>query len=174
MAGERVKRRGRSGGGCTSAEALLALGKLVRQPFCEQVPVQVHVFRFRAKREHLTRFQRLSPGRRGQILAMTVLHVPYSLDIVPYRGPPGLGAARLPGLFRAGPGAGPLSSESGTYKTVTTRFWPWLSDKSPQNLLTCSLFGTIPGPSWPSGSSFVRPFSSGSRRKSTVERIRHT
>jgi len=33
----------------------------------------------------------------------------------------------------------PLSSESGTYKTVKTRFWPWLSGQSPLNLLSCSL-----------------------------------
>ena len=33
-----------------------------------------------------------------------------------------------------------LTSEHGTYKTVKARFWPWFSGKSPQHLLTCSLF----------------------------------
>ena len=29
----------------------------------------------------------------------------------------------------------PLSSEYGTYKTVTTRFWPWLPGQSAENVL---------------------------------------
>ena len=33
----------------------------------------------------------------------------------------------------------PLSIEFGTYKTVKARFWSWLSGKSPQTLLSCSL-----------------------------------
>ena len=32
-----------------------------------------------------------------------------------------------------------LSSEYGTHKTVTVRFWPWLSGESPQNLARCSV-----------------------------------
>ena len=35
---------------------------------------------------------------------------------------------------------GPLSSESGTYETVTARFWHWLSDKNYQIVLSSSLF----------------------------------
>ena len=38
------------------------------------------MYRFRAKREHLERFEGLSPERQGQNLALNVLHVPYSLD----------------------------------------------------------------------------------------------
>ena len=34
----------------------------------------------------------------------------------------------------------PLSTKFGTCKTVTARFWPWLSGKSPQNRLSCSFF----------------------------------
>ena len=34
----------------------------------------------------------------------------------------------------------PLSSEYGTYKTVTAILWPWLSGKGPYNLSRCSLF----------------------------------
>ena len=34
----------------------------------------------------------------------------------------------------------PVSSEYGTYKTVKARFWSWLAGKSPQNVLSCSLF----------------------------------
>ena len=34
----------------------------------------------------------------------------------------------------------PPSSEYGTYTTVNAVFWPWLQDKSPQPLSTCSLF----------------------------------
>jgi len=30
--------------------------------------------------------------------------------------------------------------EVGTYKTVKTRFWPWLSGKSLENIFSCSLF----------------------------------
>jgi len=32
-----------------------------------------------------------------------------------------------------------LLSEYGTCKTVKARFWPWLSDKSPLNVSSCSL-----------------------------------
>ena len=35
----------------------------------------------------------------------------------------------------------PLSSEYGTYKTVKARFWPWLSEKSPEILSRCSSLG---------------------------------
>ena len=31
------------------------------------------------------------------------------------------------------------AARRGTYKTVRARFWPWLSGKSPYNLLSCSL-----------------------------------
>ena len=34
----------------------------------------------------------------------------------------------------------PPSSEYGMYKTVKTRFWPWLSSKRPQHFVMCSLF----------------------------------
>ena len=34
---------------------------------------------------------------------------------------------------------GPLSSEKGTYKTVQARSWPWLSGKSPDNRISCSV-----------------------------------
>jgi len=34
----------------------------------------------------------------------------------------------------------PLSSEYDTYKRVKARLWPWLSGKSAQTLLSCSLF----------------------------------
>ena len=34
----------------------------------------------------------------------------------------------------------PLSSECGTHKTVTARFWPWLPGKNVYVLSTCSLF----------------------------------
>ena len=40
----------------------------------------------------------------------------------------------------------PLSGECSTHKTVKAGFWPWLSCKSPQHLLDCSLFArTRPG-----------------------------
>jgi len=32
----------------------------------------------------------------------------------------------------------PLLSECGTHETVRARFWPWLSDRSPQNRVRCS------------------------------------
>jgi len=38
-------------------------------------------YRFRAKREQLTRVEGLLPESQGQNLALTVLHVPCSLDI---------------------------------------------------------------------------------------------
>ena len=34
----------------------------------------------------------------------------------------------------------PLSSEYGAHGTVKARFWPRISDKSPQNVLICHLF----------------------------------
>ena len=34
---------------------------------------------------------------------------------------------------------GPLSSKCGTYNTVKTGFWPWLSRQSPSNRLRCAL-----------------------------------
>ena len=37
----------------------------------------------------------------------------------------------------------PLSSEHGTHKAVKTIFWPWLSGKSPSNVLSCSLFAAL-------------------------------
>jgi len=47
------------------------------------------------------------------------------------------------GLLRGtGTGRSPrsLSSEHGTYQTVKTRFWPWLSGKSPSNVLSSWLY----------------------------------
>ena len=45
----------------------------------------------------------------------------------------------------------PLPSECGTYKTVQARFWPWLSAKSPENMLSCPPFA------WSDpGSSLIR------------------
>ena len=39
----------------------------------------------------------------------------------------------------------PLSSEHGTYETVTVTFWPWFSSHSPSNVSFCLLFALTQG-----------------------------
>ena len=69
----------------------------------------------------LTRFQGLLPESQGQNLAVSVLHVPYSLD----SGTPSSTDPTIHVPLRC-----ELSSEYGIQKTVKASFRPWLSGKS--------------------------------------------
>ena len=55
----------------------------------------------------------------------------------------GVDFAQVKPIADAPPPSPPLPSEYGTHKTVNARFWPWLSGKSPSNLLRCSLFDQV-------------------------------
>jgi hypothetical protein len=71
---------------------------------------------------------------QGQNLAVTVLCVSNSLS-------PTTGEE-----IRGWPAKGvPRSNEFGTCKTVTARFWPWLSGKGRSNHLNSAGFGEIDG-----------------------------
>ena len=52
----------------------------------------------------------------------------------------------------------PLSSECGTSKTAKARFWPWISGKSPLNVLRCCLFARKRLDALPSTDDYIKTF----------------
>jgi len=77
-----------------------------------------------SEREQLKKFSGLLPESQDHNLVLTVVYVPSLLEASGIVTTAGGTRSRAAGNL-------PLSSEYGTYKTVTARCWPWLLGKGP-------------------------------------------